>query len=270
MNIPNHPLIEKWKTLLNKNNTHLCIGLDPDISKLPAGYEKSPSGIEIFLCDIIDLTYNKCIAYKPNISFFEAYGVEGLVVLKNVISYVNKRVPVILDAKRGDIGNTSSMQAKFIFEYFNADATTLHPYMGLDSLEPFFNYKDKFNFVLGLTSNPGSQDFEQQAMSNGKSLSDFVITTLSEWNKKYKNIGVVVGATENKLAQVRSIDENLTFLIPGVGSQGGSYETAVKNGKNTSNLALINCSRSILYCAKTKHDMEANIDSAIKKITNNL
>ena len=109
---------------------------------------------------------------------------------------------------------TSSMQAKFIFEYFNADATTLHPYMGLDSLEPFFNYKDKFNFVLGLTSNPGSKDFEQQPMSNGKSLSDLIINTLSEWNKRYNNIGVVVGATENKLAQVRSIDPNLIFLIP--------------------------------------------------------
>ena len=117
---------------------------------------------------------------NPTFHFFEAYGIEGLVVLKNIISYINKRIPVILDAKRGDIGNTSAMQAKFIYEYFNADATTLHPYMGLDSLEPFFNFKDKFNFVLGLTSNPGATDFEQQPMNNGKSLSDLVITTLSK------------------------------------------------------------------------------------------
>lgn len=270
MNTSTHPLINKWKKLATQNNTNLCIGLDPDISKLPSGYEHSTTGIEAFLCDVIDLTYTNCIAYKPNISFFEAYGIDGLNVLKNVISHINKRIPVILDAKRGDIGNTSAMQAKFIFDYFDADATTLHPYMGLDSLEPFFNYKDKYHFVLGLTSNPGSADFEEQTMHNNQSLSDFVIKTLSKWNTTYKNIGVVVGATDNKLSQVRSIDPNLLFLIPGVGSQGGSYKTALDNGKNTNDLALINCSRSILYSAQSKTEMKTKIPNAIKNITNNL
>ncbi len=270
MNASTHPLIKKWKSLATQNNTHLCVGLDPDITKLPTGYKHSTAGIEAFLCDIVDLTYEHCIAYKPNISFFEAYGIDGLNVLKNVIDHINKRIPVILDAKRGDIGNTSAMQAKFIFDYFNADATTLHPYMGLDSLDPFFNYKDKYHFVLGLTSNPGSVDFEEQTMKNNQTLSDFVINTLSKWNNTYQNIGVVVGATENKLAQVRAIDPNLLFLIPGVGSQGGSYTDAVKNGKNNNDLALINCSRSILYCAEFKTDMKVKVPNAIKNITNNL
>ena len=270
MNTSTHPLINKWKDLTKKNNTSLCIGLDPDISKLPVGYEHSTAGIESFLCDIIDLTYTNCIAYKPNISFFEAYGIDGLQILKNVITYINKRVPVILDAKRGDIGNTSLMQAKFIFDYFDADATTLHPYMGLDSLEPFFNYKEKYHFVLGLTSNPGSKDFEEQLMSNDHSLSNFVINTLSKWNSTYNNVGVVVGATANKLAQVRAIDPNLVFLIPGVGSQGGSYSQAVTNGKNKDNIALINSSRSILYCSKHKSDMAKKVPEAINNLTNSL
>ena len=135
-----HPLIFRWLDLAKKTKNCLCVGLDPDITKLPSGYPVTLAGLTHFLQDIVDLTYENCIAYKPNIAFFEAYGLEGLKMLEVIVKHINHRVPVILDAKRGDIGNTAVKQARFIFDYFGADATTLHPYMGLDSLEPFFSY----------------------------------------------------------------------------------------------------------------------------------
>ncbi|MBH38261.1 orotidine-5'-phosphate decarboxylase [bacterium] len=262
----NHPLIHRWKSLQSKTNTCLCIGLDPDITQLPSGYSSNVTGLSHFLKDIIDASITQCIAYKPNISFFEAYGIEGLTILSDIIKHIDQTVPVIIDGKRGDIGNTSAMQAKYIFDYFNADATTLHPYMGLDSLEPFFNYQDKFHFVLGLTSNPGSKDFETLPLKTNTTLATTVIQTLSHWNKTYQNIGVVVGATDNKLTEARNINPDLLFLIPGVGKQGGTYETAYNAGKNLADLALINVSRGISGAVKHKQSIKEDINHAIQVI----
>ena len=261
-----HSLITQWKNLQSKTNNCLCIGLDPDITQLPTGYSSNLTGLSDFLKDIIDASITQCIAYKPNISFFEAYGIDGLNMLSNIIKHIDQTVPVIIDGKRGDIGNTSAMQAKYIFDYFNADATTLHPYMGLDSLEPFFKYQDKFNFVLGLTSNPGSKDFEELPLKNNTTLATTVIQTLSQWNKTYQNIGVVVGATDDKLTEARNIDPDLLFLIPGVGKQGGTYTTAYKTGKNLKDLALINVSRGISGAVKNKQSLKTDINDAIQAI----
>lgn len=241
-----HPFLNRLNTLSSQRHNSLCIGLDPDMDKMPDFIDRSISGVEIFLKSIIDRTQDICIAYKPNISFFEGLGLEGLHLLKRVIDYIDD-VPVILDAKRGDIGNTSKQQARFIFEEMNADATTLHPYMGDDSLQPFFEYKEKFSFVLGLTSNPGSERFEKLKLETRKYLYEHVIEQCADWHSIYGNVGVVVGATQSELSAIRAIDERLLFLIPGVGAQGGSYSDCVNVGKNSDGLVLINMSRNVLY-----------------------
>jgi orotidine-5'-phosphate decarboxylase len=244
---------QKIATNKKKVNNHLCIGLDPDIDKIPDHFQKNINGLEKFLFEVIENTSDLCIAYKPNISFFEAFGIEGLKLLARVRKAIPDNTPVILDGKRGDIGNTSKMQARYIFDYFGADASTLHPYMGTDSLSPFFEYKDKFNFVLALTSNPGAKDFEKLKLESGVPLYQKVVETCVEWNKTYDNIGLVVGATQNELPEIRKTAKNLLFLIPGIGKQGGSYSEAVKNGNNKDSLSIINISRSILYCSKQKN-----------------
>ena len=262
-----HPQIQRWKTLYTQTKNCLCIGIDPTLQSIPTGYSETISGLTEFLSDFIQISQEHCIAFKPNISFFEALGIEGLQCLETICKTVQQRVPIIMDAKRGDIGNTSAMQARYIFDYFNADAVTLHPYMGLDSLEPFFKYQDKFHFVLGLTSNPGSRDFEESELNSGKTLASHVIETLSHWNKQFHNIGVVVGATEQKLATVRAIDPSLLFLIPGVGAQGGTYHSAYEQGKNTNDLALVNASRAIMGAIQSKSSMENDIRNAIQALT---
>jgi orotidine-5'-phosphate decarboxylase len=264
--VNHHPILDKWLRLKKQVGHCLCVGLDPDSSKLPAGYTADVSGMTHFLKDIIDVTVDNCIAYKPNISFFEGYGLDGLHCLEEIIQHIDSRVPVILDAKRGDIGNTSRMQARFLFDYFNADASTLHPYMGFDSLQPFFDYTDKYHFVLALTSNPGASDFESLTLQSGKTVYEHVLSTLSTWNASYHNIGAVVGATQSQMADCRAIDDNLVFLIPGVGAQGGSYQEALKNGQNNEGLALINASRSILYGAAHKSELREKVKQAIQSI----
>jgi len=219
------------------------------MSKLPAQFPKTIQGISDFLKQVIEATSDLCIAYKPNIAFFEGLGIEGLHLLEMLCKCIPSNTPIVLDAKRGDIGNTSAMQAKFIFNYFGAAATTLHPYMGLDSLSPFFDYKDKFHFVLALTSNPGSADFEKKRLENGALLYESVFQQCINWNQTYHNIGVVIGATQSELGQLRKIDPGMLFLIPGVGAQGGDYTTAVECGSNQDQVALINLSRGILYCS---------------------
>jgi len=154
---------------------------------------------------------------------------------------------MLMDAKRADIANTSAMQAKYIFDYFGADAVTLHPYMGFDSLSPFFAYKDHYNFVLAVTSNPGAQDFEFMTTDSGQHVYQRVIEKCKEWNAESQNIGLVVGATHSVLKSVRQQAEDMLFLIPGVGAQGGTYSEAYEDGKNGDGLVLINVSRSVLY-----------------------
>ena len=263
-----HPIVACWQILTKKYNTNLCIGLDPDLDLLPHGYAASINGQTHFLKDVIDITREHCISYKPNLSFFESYGIDGLKSLEKVVKHIDDSTPIILDCKRGDIGNTATKQAQYIFDYFNADASTLHPYMGYDSLEPFFKHKKKFHFILGLTSNSGSKDFEELTLKSNKTLAEHVVNQCVKWQHDHNNIGVVVGADKQKLQTIRNIDPNLLFLIPGVGAQGGSYQTAATYGINNKNLAIINVTRNILYATDQRSELKKVIPRVIKSILN--
>lgn len=244
---------------IQDKETFLCIGLDPVCDLIPSGFPQTLSGIKQYLSLVIDVTQDLCIAYKPNISFFEALGIEGLRLLEDL----RKSYPDLLwiiDAKRGDIGNTSAMQAKFLYDILGASAVTLHPYMGFDSLAPFFNYKNGFNFVLGLTSNPGSADFEMQTLASGHLLCESVLDYCSQWNAKTHNVGVVVGATQTShLAQLRQRHPELLYLVPGVGAQGGDLASVQTKGVNSDGAVIINASRAILYGHPTDIELSKSI-----------
>ncbi|MFC1752878.1 orotidine-5'-phosphate decarboxylase [Thermoproteota archaeon] len=245
-----HSFCKKLSQNIKTRSCYVCLGLDPDLSKIPDHYSQTLTGLTDFLLDTIKATKDLVIAYKPNLSFFEAMGIEGLRIVEKVRSAIPEQVPMILDAKRGDIGNTSAMQARYIFDYFGADAITLHPYMGRDSLAPFFNYKDKYHFILALTSNPSAMDFQKAELSSGGYVYEKVINTACKWREEFHNIGFVIGATQKELSYIRKKDSESLFLIPGVGAQGGSYSDAHTYGRNKDGLVLINMSRSLLYCSK--------------------
>ncbi len=248
-------------------NTYLCIGLDPDPKLMPDTYSKTPEGCLQFLSDMIRITANHCIAYKPNLAFFEAWGIEGLHILVKLRKRIPADIPVIIDAKRGDIGPTSRMQAKFIFDHLGADATTLHPYMGEDSLTPFFEYKNAHHFVLCLTSNPGAKEFEKQRLVTGIPLYEAVTQKCGEWLTAFGNVGCVVGGTQAELPLIRKLHPDLLFLIPGVGAQGGHYTQTAQDGLNQDKAVLINASRAVLYPAISSGPFEKRVLSAIRKLT---
>ena len=226
------------------NQSSLCVGLDPEPEKLPAGV-----GVFNFCKGIIGATYDLVCAYKPNIAFFEALGDEGFSVLKRVMGSVPKSIPIILDAKRGDIGNTAKAYARAAFDELGADAVTVNPYMGFDSLEPFIEYRDKGVFVLCRTSNPGAADF-QSLDCGGKPLYQLVADKVETWNK-YGNLGLVVGATQpDEIKIIRNAHPTLPLLIPGVGTQGGSLELAVKYSNIGDGLGIINVSRQVIYASR--------------------
>ena len=258
------------------NKSWLCVGLDPDLQKMPDMLEKSPDGIRQFLKAIIDSTKDLVCAYKPNSAFYEQFGAEGIALLKEIIDYIPDNIPVILDAKRGDIGNTSKMYAITAFESLGADAITVHPYMGIDSVGPFLDYEDKGVFILCLTSNPSSGDFQKQVVGDSNMFYKLVAETALKWNKN-DNVGLVVGATRaEELKGVRKIaGEHVPILIPGVGAQGGDLEQSLLNGGNKSGqLAIINVSRSVLYPSKDNDYAEKswteaqNLVSSIRSILN--
>lgn len=254
--------IEKLQNATQKNNSRVCVGLDIDPLKLPEHLKKEKDPVLIFAREIIDATKDLVNSYKPNMAFYEALGINGLEILKKIMAYIPKDIPVVLDAKRGDIGNTAAMYAKSIFEDFNADATTLHPYMGFDSVQPFLAYKDKMSFILCLTSNPGSADFQKQKIGE-----EFVYQAVArkclEWNVS-GNIGLVVGATNaDELKVVRELCPSLPFLIPGVGAQGGSLEAAVNYGLMLQGKILINSSREILFASNGLDFVQAARGKAI-------
>lgn len=249
-----HLFLEKIKKNINKTNRCLCLGLDPDINKIPTHFEKNIIGIEKFLFEIIETTSNEVAAYKPNVAFFEALGTDGISLLKKIQKFIPNDVPSILDAKRADIGNTSEKLASYIFDYLEADATTLHPYMGEDSLTPFFNRRDKFNFVLCLTSNPSASDFEKLTLASNEKMYEFVAKKSSIWLEKHKNVGIVVGATHlTELKEIRVNNPNLLFLVPGVGAQGGDFKDTQKHSLNNDKLTLINMTRNILFADNSKN-----------------
>jgi orotidine-5'-phosphate decarboxylase len=237
---------EKLDAASSRRKSLLCIGLDLDPSKLPSGYSPDAEGVFSFGRGIIEATKDLAAAYKPNSAFFEAMGLPGLSVLERLIKTVPADIPVILDAKRGDIGNTSAKYAEAVFDRFGADAVTVSPYMGRDSLEPFFNRKDRHVFVLVLTSNPGAADFEMLDCA-GEPLYMRVAAKVRSWNAT-GNLGAVVGATRPAdLERIRTVLTEEIFLIPGLGAQGGDLAASVRGALSGRGRALFNVSRDIVF-----------------------
>jgi orotidine-5'-phosphate decarboxylase len=230
----------------------LCVGLDPDIEKIPKHLiEEEEDPIYTFNTQIIDSTAPYCVAFKPNTAFYEAYGLSGITSLEKTLKYIKANYPdhlLIADAKRGDIGNTSTMYAKAFFKRLECDAITVAPYMGSDSVKPFLQFEGKWAIVLGLTSNEGSASF-QQLKVNGRDLYLNVIETAASWGTK-DNMMFVVGATKaNMLDDIRKIVPDHFLLVPGVGAQGGSLQEVCKHGLNKDIGLLINSSRGIIYAS---------------------
>ena len=235
-----------------KNRSMICLGLDLDPKKMPSEFAGSIKGMFDFAHRIIDATSDLVCAYKPNLAFYEALGAEGLSLLKLIRDRIPEEVPVIMDGKRGDIGNTAQYYAESLFDRLRADWVTLNPYMGFDSLRPFLEYQDKGAFVLCLTSNAGAKDFQLLDVG-GKPLYTIVAERVNGWNKD-GNCGLVVGATHpNQLREIRDLAGDMPLLIPGVGAQGGSLEEAATLGTDGFRKpAVINVSRSVLYASNDK------------------
>ena len=234
----------KLNNAIAKSGSILCVGLDSDISRLPESIDRDIAGLLEFNLKIIEATKSYVAAFKLNFAFYEQYGSSGFDVLKQTINAIPDSIFVIADAKRGDIGNTSKAYAKSVFEYFRADAITVSPYMGSDSLQPFFDFEDKMIFILALTSNPGSEDF-QRLKCGGKAIYEHVIEKSATYGNS-KNTAYVVGATHPD--ELRSIREKLPehfLLIPGVGTQGGNVEAILQ--ANGGKPVIINVSRDIIY-----------------------
>lgn len=240
---------------IQQKKSFLCIGLDVDLNKIPQHLLQAEDPIFEFNKAIIDATHDLCVSYKPNTAFYEAYGLKGWSALEKTIRYINENYPgifTIADAKRGDIGNTSSMYAKAFFEDLAFDSVTVAPYMGKDSVEPFLAFQDKNTILLALTSNEGAFDFQTQ-MVDSEELYEKVIQTSQKWKNSHQ-LMYVVGATKTEyLKKIRSLAPDSFFLVPGVGAQGGNLEEVCQYGMNAQIGLLINSSRGIIY-ASSKHD----------------
>jgi orotidine-5'-phosphate decarboxylase len=239
---------------INRKKSFLCIGLDVDLDKIPTHLMNLEDPIFEFNKAIIDATHQLCVAYKPNIAFYEAYGLKGWKSLEKTIEYLNNNYPeiyTIADAKRGDIGNTSSMYAKAFFEDLAFDSVTVAPYMGKDSVEPFLAFKNKHTILLALTSNKGAFDFQTQT-SEGIPIYQKVLETSKTW-KNSENLMYVVGATKAEyFAEIRNILPDAFLLVPGVGAQGGSLQEVCKYGLSKNVGLLVNSSRGIIYASREK------------------
>lgn len=230
----------------------LCVGLDTDLKKVPPHLLKDDDPIFKFNKEIIDATAPYCVAYKPNLAFYEAFGVKGMIAFEKTIKYLKDNYPhhfIIADAKRGDIGNTSAMYARTFFEEYNIDALTVAPYMGEDSITPFLTYKDKWVILLALTSNKGSHDFQMTENRNGTRLFEEVLYKSKVWGTK-ENMMYVVGATQGQMFEdIRKIVPDSFLLVPGVGAQGGSLSEVCKYGMTKECGLLVNSSRGIIYAS---------------------
>lgn len=234
---------------IRKKESFLCIGLDVDLEKIPQHLLKEEDPIFAFNKSIIDATHDLCVAYKPNIAFYEAYGIKGWKSLEKTIQYLNKNYPeifTIADAKRGDIGNTSRRYAQAFFEDLAFDSITVAPYMGKDSVEPFLEFEEKHTILLTLTSNDGAFDFQTQLI-DGKEVYKHVLETSKTWTNA-QHLMYVVGATKAEyFTEIRKIIPDSFLLVPGVGAQGGNLQEVCKYGMNSSVGLLINSSRGIIY-----------------------
>ena len=231
----------------------LCVGLDTDINKIPEHLKKEEDPIFTFNKVIIDATAPYCVAYKPNLAFYECYGLKGMIAFEKTIKYLKENHPnhfIIADAKRGDIGNTSKMYAQTFFEEYNLDSVTVAPYMGEDSVKPFLEYDGKWVILLALTSNKGSHDFQLTEDKQGERLFEKVLKKSQEWGTT-ENLMYVVGATQGKMFEdIRRIAPNHFLLVPGVGAQGGSLQEVCKYGMTKDCGLLVNSSRGIIYASK--------------------
>ncbi len=247
--------IEKLTQAQRKNNSLICVGLDSDLDRIPAHLKGSGDPVLEFNKAIINATRNICCAYKPNLAFYEALGLRGLETLKKTIRHVPEEIPVILDAKRGDIGNTARKYAEGIFAELGGDAVTLSPYLGFDSIAPFLEYKDKFAYVLAVTSNKSATDF-QYLDCDGKPLYLHVVEKVRSWNQD-ENLGLVVGASQpQQIREIRQAAPELPFLIPGVGAQGGDLGKAVTYGTADGGIITINVSRGVIFASDGKNFAE--------------
>ena len=248
-------LIEQIK----QKESFLCVGLDSDAKKMPQCVFDLHDPIFEFNKAIIDATAPYCVAYKPNLAFYEAYGVKGMITFENTIKYIKEHHPhhlIIADAKRGDIGNTSQMYARTFFEEYDVDALTVAPYMGEDSVTPFLGYEGKWVILLALTSNKGSQDFQLTADAQGERLFEKVIRQSQQWGNT-ENMMYVVGATQGRMFEdIRKVAPDHFLLVPGVGAQGGSLEEVCKYGMMKDCGLLVNSSRGIIYASSDDHYAE--------------
>ena len=232
--------------------TFLCVGLDTDINKIPAHFKNEEDPIFAFNKAIIDATAPYCVASKPNLAFYECYGLKGMLAFEKTIQYIKENHPnhfIIADAKRGDIGNTSKMYAQTFFEEYNLDSVTVAPYMGEDSVKPFLEYAGKWVILLALTSNKGSHDFQLTEDNQGERLFEKVLKKSQEWGTT-ENLMYVVGATQGKMFEdIRRIAPEHFLLVPGVGAQGGSLQEVCKYGMTKDCGLLVNSSRGIIYAS---------------------
>lgn len=259
--------IRDLRKIQSKTKSLICLGLDLDQRRMPPDYGKTTKSMFDFACRIIDATSDLVCAYKPNLAFYESLGAEGISLLMHIVARIPDEVPVILDAKRGDIGHTAAHYAEALFDRLKANWVTVNPYMGYDSLRPFLEYKDRGVFILCLTSNSGAKDF-QQLWVGGKPLYRIVAEKVSYWNKD-QNCGLVVGATvPDQLREIRQVAGEMPLLIPGVGAQGGSLQKAALFGTNNfQKLAVINVSRSVLYASK-ESDFAQRAREELTKLNN--
>ena len=242
-------LVNQIKT----KRSFLCVGLDTDLKKMPEHLLKEEDPIFAFNKAIIDATADYCVSYKPNLAFYEAFGVKGLISFEKTIKYLKDNYPnhfIVADAKRGDIGNTSAMYARTFFDEYDVDSLTVAPYMGEDSVTPFLGYEGKWVILLALTSNKGSHDFQLTEDNKGERLFEKVLRTSQNWGNA-DNMMYVVGATHGRMFEdIRKIVPNHFLLVPGVGAQGGSLEEVCKYGMNKDCGLLVNSSRGIIYASK--------------------
>ena len=245
--------LQKLDTSIQRNNSLLCIGLDTDVEKLPEGFENDDYPQFTFNKQIIDATYDIVCSYKLQIAYYSAFGTSGLEALKQSVEYIkskNPDLPVILDAKRADIGSTSEKYAEEAFDVFLADAVTVNPYLGSDGLEPFLKRDDKGVIILCRTSNPGAKDF-QDLLVNGRPLYLHVAEKINTWHQQFGNCLLVVGATyPEEMKEIRKVVPDLYFLVPGIGAQGGDLEKTLEAGlRNDKSGLIIHSSRSIIYAS---------------------
>ena len=254
-------LIQNIKT----KRSFLCVGLDTDLKKVPAHLLNEEDPIFAFNKAIIDATAAYCVAYKPNLAFYEAFGVKGLMAFEKTVRYIQENYPdqfIIADAKRGDIGNTSAMYARTFFEEYNLDSVTVAPYMGEDSVTPFLGYEGKWVILLALTSNKGSHDFQLTESTDGEKLFQKVLRKSQEWAGNDQMM-YVVGATQGQaFEEIRKIVPDHFLLVPGVGAQGGSLSEVCKYGMTQDCALLVNSSRAIIYADNTENFAKAAAEAA--------